>query len=360
MIETFFGTFLLNDLILSVAFVFGGLLLGLIFDRIILAYLKRLAAKTDWEGDDIIIHAVHGLATLWLTLGGIYFGILLLHPAAKVLKPVQHVLLFLLLFSGTVVAARIGAGLAGLYSRRAVGADRSISIFTYIAKLTIYIIGFLVILQSLGVSITPILTALGVGGLAVALALQDTLGNLFAGLSIIAVRKVRVGEYVRLDSGQEGYVADISWRYTEIRQLANNMVLVPNSKLAGAIVTNFSRPDREVGVMIELGVGFDSDLEQVERIAIDVAAEVMREVPGGIPGYQPSIRYSSVADSTIRFSVNLRGGEYVDQYLIKHEFIKRLQRRFRDEGIVIPVPAHTVLFANGKGEGALRTPHDER
>ncbi len=209
----------------------GGFVLGWIFDRIILGYLKRLAAKSAWEGDDIIIHCVHGVATLWLTVGGVYFAILSLHPAPKVLKPTQQVVLFLLLFSATVVAARIGAGLAGLYSRRAVGADRSISIFTYIAKLIIYIIGFLVILQSFGVSITPILTALGVGGLAVALALQDTLGNLFAGLGIIAVRKVRVGEFVRLDSGQEGYIADISWRYTEIRQLANNMILVPNSKL---------------------------------------------------------------------------------------------------------------------------------
>jgi small-conductance mechanosensitive channel len=348
MIETFFGAFPPNTLLLAAGFALGGILLGLIVERVILRYLSRLAARSAWEGDDIIIHAVRGLALLWFTLAGLYFGIVSLHPAPHILKPVQHVLLLLVLFSATVVAARIGSGLAGLYSRRAVGADTSVSIFTYFAKLIIYILGFLIILQSFGISITPLLTALGVGGLAVALALQDTLGNLFAGLGIIAGHKIRVGEFVRLDTGQEGYIADITWRFTEIRQLSNNIVLVPNSKLAAAIVTNYHRPSKDMAVLVNLGVAFDSDLEQVERVTSDVATQVMREVPGGVPEFQPFIRYNDFGDSAIKFSVILRGQEFTDQYLIKHEFIKRLQQRYRQEGIVIPFPIRTLYFAEGE------------
>ena len=94
-------------------------------------------------------------------------------------------------------------------------------------------------LNAVGVSITPIITALGVGGLAMALALQDTLSNLFAGIHILAEHTIRIGDFIRLETGQEGYVEDISWRTTRIRMLPNNMVIVPNSKLAQSVVVNY-------------------------------------------------------------------------------------------------------------------------
>lgn len=346
MIYTFFGDFTFNQALTALLFVAGGIGLGLLVDRVLLGYLRRLAARSAWEGDDVIIHAVHGVAALWFAIGGLYFALVSLAPPPEVLVPAQKVVIFLLLFSATVVLARIGAGLAGLYSRRAVGADRSVSIFVYFAKLLVYIIGFLVILQSFGVSITPILTALGVGGLAVALALQDTLSNLFAGLGIIAVQKVRVGEFIKLDSGQEGYVTDISWRYTEIRQLSNNMILVPNSKLAGAIVTNYHRPEKEMSVVINLGVAYDSDLERVESVTVDVATQIQKEVPGAVPDFTPFVRYNEFGDFSIKFSVIFRVMEFTDQFLLKHEFVKRLKQRYDREGFVIPFPARTLNFQN--------------
>ena len=105
------------------------------------------------------------------------------------------------------------------------------------------------------------LTALGVGGLAVALALQDTLGNLFAGLQIVASKQVRPGDYLLLESGQEGSVTDIAWRYTTLRTQSNNLVVVPNAKLGQSIITNFQLPDQPLSVIIEFGVAYSSDLE---------------------------------------------------------------------------------------------------
>ena len=107
-------------------------------------------------------------------------------------------------------------------------------------------LGALVVLNGLGVSITPMLTAMGVGGLAVALALQEPLANLFAGIVIALARQVRVGDYVKLDNGVEGYVTDFSWWSTRIRMLSNNMVLVPNAKLAQSVVTNFHLPNPDM------------------------------------------------------------------------------------------------------------------
>jgi len=220
----------------------------------------------------------------------------------------------------------------------------STSIFRNITRLVILIIGFLIILQRIGISISPLLTALGVGGLAVALALQDTLSNLFAGIHILVSKQVRPGDFIKLETGEEGYVVDISWRNTTIRMLPNNLVVIPNSKLASSIVTNYYMPEKMLSVLVSVGVSYDSDLEKVEEIVIEVAKEVMQTVPGGIPEYEPFVRYSSFGDFSINFSVIMRAKEYTDQFLIRHEFIKRLHKRFKKEGIEIPFPITTVYL----------------
>ena len=198
-------------------------------------------------------------------------------------------------------------------------------------------IGLLVILAGLRLEITPILTALGVGGLAVALALQDTLANLFAGLYLTVAKHIRIGNYIKLSSGEEGYLVDIDWRASRLRQLSNNTVLVPNAKLSQSIVTNYHLPEHEMAVIVEASVDYASDLNRVELIVTEVARDVMRTVDGGVPAFDPFVRFHTFGDPGVGFSVILRAREFVDQYLIKHEFVKRLHRRFADEGIAIPI-----------------------
>jgi small-conductance mechanosensitive channel len=223
-----------------------------------------------------------------------------------------------------------------------------------VAWTLIAILGLLVILNGLGLSITPMLTALGVGGLAVALALQEPLANFFAGLFITLAGQIRVGDYVKLDSGQEGYVVDFSWRSTRLRMLANNLIVVPNAKLAQAIVINHHLPSQDLAVLVDVGVDYASDLRHVERVAVDIGRSVMRDVTGGVPEFEPFIRYHTFGDSSINFTVILRAQEFVDQYLIKHEFVKRLHARFNDEGIVIPFPIRTIAYREAADAQAQR------
>jgi small-conductance mechanosensitive channel len=213
-------------------------------------------------------------------------------------------------------------------------------------------LGLLVILNGLGLSITPMLTALGVGGLAVALALQEPLANFFAGVFITLAGQIRVGDYIKLDSGQEGYVSDFSWRSTRIRMLANNLVVVPNAKLAQAIVVNHHLPSQDLAVLVEVGVDYASDLGHVERVVMDVGREVMTQVAGGVPEFEPFIRYHTFAESSVNFTVILRAQEFVDQYLIKHEFVKRLHARFQREGIAIPFPIRTLAYREADADMA--------
>ena len=327
-----------------VIYLSAGLLAGVIVEKTVFAYLVGLAKKTRTEADDLILGAFRNMPMLWCFLAGAYFASNSVEVYPRWERLVEHTILVLFLASLTLVGARVAAALVTLYSLKAEGLMASTSILRNLTALAVVICGVLVILDTLGISVTPILTALGVGGLAVALALQDTLSNLFAGIQILASRQVRVGYYIKLASGEEGYVSDIRWRNTVVRALANNAILIPNSKLASAITTNYYMPVKEMSVQVQVGVSYGSDLEKVERVTVEVATEVMKEVTGGVPATQPFIRYHTFADSSINFSVNLRGQEFTDQYLITHEFIKRLQKRYAQEEITTPFPIRRVYL----------------
>ncbi len=208
-------------------------------------------------------------------------------------------------------------------------------------------IGFLVLLDSFGISITPIMASLGIGSLAVALALQPTLENFFSGVQIVVDKPITVGQFVQLDSGEEGYVEKIGWRSTWVRMLANNVVVIPNKILVNSKLLNYDYPGKELAVRLQVGVHYDSDLDHVEEVTIDVAKKTLLEVQGGVHGFSPFIRYHTFDSSSINFTVILRGKEFIDSYLLKHEFIKRLHRRYKEENINIPYPLVTLDWNDG-------------
>lgn len=332
----------MNHFFVSSGLILAGFVCGVIVEKVILARLKRFARRTNWEGDEIIIQSIKGIAILWLGLAGIYFAFVNLPLRPIVSNVMGKVLLVVVLFSATVVLSKIVVGFIGLHGKKTEGGLPSASLFTHITRGVIFAIGLLIILQSLGVSITPLLTALGVGGLAVALALQPTLSNLFAGLQIIISKQLEPGDWIELDSGAKGYVVDINWRNTTIRDLPNNLIIVPNSQLANSVIINFNRPEKQMGVLIEVGVSYESDLAKVENVTVDVAKAVVKEAQGGEPDFEPIVRFHTFSDFSINFTVILRVKEFVNKYLVRHEFVKALHKRYKEEGIEIPFPIRTV------------------
>jgi small-conductance mechanosensitive channel len=293
---------------------------------------------------EVAIAIVQRRLPWWALLVGVWLasGYWPLTPEGRVL--VERAVFVIGAVSVTLGVAAIASRSVETYGTVIAPALPVTSLTRNVAWIIIATLGLLVILNGLGLSITPMLTALGVGGLAVALALQQPLANFFAGLFITLAGQIRIGDYVKLDSGQEGYVVDFSWRSTRLRMLSNNLIIVPNATLAGATVVNHHLPSQELAVLVEVGVDYASDLGHVERVVIEVGREVMREVPGGVAEFEPFIRYHTFADSSVNFTTILRGKEFVDQYLIKHEFVKRLHARFDREGIVIPFPIRTLAY----------------
>ncbi len=340
----------LMTLVLPFTIMVGSLILGYTLRGIIFYRLTKWAQNTKSPVDDIIVAAIREPFIIWCLMGGIYFALEVSQLSPHIVQIAEKALLALGILSVTLATASVSTKLVDLYTPAIETALPVTSLTQNIARIFIFIVGGLTILHNLGVSITPLLASLGVGGLAVALALQDTLSNFFSGFHIIVSRQIKVGDYVKLGSGEEGYITDINWRTTKIRALPNNIVLVPNAKLTQAIITNYDQPDKEIAVLINLGVHYNSDLKEVERITCEVAKEVMQKVQGGVSDFEPFIRYNAFADFSINFTVILRAKEFVDQYLIKHEFIKSLHERYKKEGITIPYPIRAINDSQEKSE----------
>jgi small-conductance mechanosensitive channel len=330
----------------------GAWLLGYLVSVVVVRRLSVRFKSTTTDLDDIILAAVRRHLPLWFFLGGLSAAVHLAPVGERIVSVAGRACAAGFMISLTLVAANLGTAFLGRYARRAGTPNATTSLTQNVLRAVILASGFLLVLANLGVSITPLLTALGVGSLAVALALQPTLSNLFAGMHMALARPLRVGDFIELETGARGHVVDIGWRSTRIRDLPNNLIIVPNARLVEMVVTNYSLPVSELSVPVQLGVSYAADLEHVERVTLEVAREVLREVRGGVPEFETAVRYESFGESSVRFSVILRARQFTDRGLVIHEFVKRLHRRYAAEGIEIPFPQrelHGTLVTLGSG-----------
>ncbi|MCE5190319.1 MAG: mechanosensitive ion channel family protein [Actinomycetia bacterium] len=333
------------DLGVFALYVAAGLAVGWLVDWLVLGGLRSLARTHGWLPWSLTLKGLGHMPVWWFALAGAAFGLQdgTVSPRLSILA--DRTLVMLAGITVTYAAMRIATGFVRNYAVSASGPLPSTSIFINLTRVAVVLLGALIVLNALNISITPVLTALGVGGLAVALALQDTLGNLFAGLQIVASKQVRPGDYLLLETGQEGAVEDIAWRYTTLRTQSNNLVVIPNAKLGQAIVTNFQLPEQPLSVTVEFGVSYASDLGRVEQVALEAAKSVMAELQPEIEDWEPVVRFRGFGESQVQAGVILRVLDYSDQYALKSEFIKRLHARFAEEGIEFPFPQRIVRQA---------------
>ncbi len=330
--------------ILPIAFIVAGFMAGIIGEKVIFKKIEKFVTNKRIAGGNIIFHSLHRMTFIWFVLGGFFWAVLSSPLRPDVISVLQKILTIAFLYSVTLVLARLAAGFVNLLVRRTEGVPTSL--VSNLAKTVVLVLGTLILLQTVGVQITPIVTTLGIGGLAVGLALQDTLANLFSGFYLIISKQVRTGDYVKLDAGQEGYVTDITWRNTTIKEISNNVVIVPNSKLASAIFTNYHLPAKEITLTMNVGVSYDSDLEKVEKVTVEVAKEVMEEIAPKLIANEPYIRFHTFGDFSIDFTLYMRVSEFFDQRIGKHIFIKKLHKRYQEAGITIPFPIREIYVQN--------------
>lgn len=312
---------------------------GIVFGRI-----EKFASRTRSQLDDILLSAMNFPLVLLIFVSGV-FMVERFVPVFTSSELSSYI--FIVLKTTAIIAIilfldKLFNNLIQVYSGRVDILKTSGGVARGFIRIIVVALGALILLDSFGVSITPLLASLGIGSLAVALALQPTLENFFSGIQIVIDKPIKVGQFIKLDSGEEGYVHKVGWRSTWVRMLPNNVVVIPNKVLVNSKLLNYYYPQQELAVLVQVGVHYNSDLKHVEKVTCEVGKEVMKEVQGGVPEFDPFIRYHTFNDFSINFTVILRAKEFVDNYLIKHEFIKRLHERYAREGIVIPYPIRAI------------------
>jgi len=335
-----------------------GLLLGMTLNRVFHRNARRFAAtRAEWFFSLLQSFSIPlmVLASLYAALESLTLPLRFEHLLSKLI----FVLVLLVVFYFPARIAILGLRRLG---QKEPQLERVTQPATFLIKLLFTLVALVILLENFGIHLTAIWTTLGIGSVAVALALQETLSNFFAGLYLLADRPISPGDYVKLDSGQEGYVVRVGWRATSIRPLSYNMVFVPNSVLAKAVITNYSLPDERTGLSIQVGVAYGTDARRVEQILVEIAQQAARPgEAGGISGTSGSRVDGLLADpppsaqlipgfgkSTLDFTLGVQVRRFVDQYAVQSELRKRILERFRKEGIEMPFPTQTVLLESGK------------
>ncbi len=336
---------------IPILFVLGGMGLGLYVDKKLLKRLKVIIKRQTGKGGDLTYNSFKGLTIIWFTLGGCYLASIFL--TFKGVVVVHRALYAVFLLSITLLISRLALGFLQFYSSREGTSTMLTSLFETITKIFILTIGILITLESLNIPLGPILATLGVGSLSLGLALKEPLANLISGISIITSKKIRPQDYIKLQTGEEGYVVDVELKYTVIREIMGNLLVIPNSQLIASSFKNYALPENKMLIPIKVGISYDSDLEKVEAITLKVAKETLAEVAGGEAAYEPFLRYERFDYFSIEFTVYLQIQEFYDHLIITHEFIKRLYKRYQKEGIKIPFPIKNAYVASENSDSIL-------
>lgn len=341
--------------LVPVTFIIAGLVGGILVERIIVRRFQKHGTLTGWKVDWVVAKALKGLPIIWGTLAGVTATILSIPMSATREQFWLQVMLVPFILSLIILVLRLGSNLLDYFNELRGGRIVRVSLLRSLLKATILTLGLLILLQSLGISVTPVLAALGLSGLAVSLALEETLTNAFAGLYIMMSRQTRPGDYVfmKIDDNDhlEGYVADITWRSTTIQLLPTRMdnpeepsiAIVPNSRIASDIVIIHHRPRREREIVVELHLLSVGDLDALERITVETASRAMQQVLGNIPSAPPPVvRYCSFTPTSIKLMVVMYCSRSADAGLIQHEVVKQLYERYQREGILVSISQRTT------------------
>ena len=327
-------------MLLFATLVIASLALGLVLNRIMHYWTRKLA--NTWE--EVVFSLLESLPIPLLFLSSIYVGLEILplpHRFERIGSKLIFALTILVVF---YFPAQVLVVFLRRVGQRNPGMERVTNPSILFIRGLFAILAIIIVLENLGISLTAVWTTLGVGSIAVALALQETLSNLFAGLYLLADRPANLGDYIKLDNGHEGYVVHIGWRSTSIRTLMSNVIFVPNSAMAKAVITNYSRPSLVTAITMPVRVGYGSDPARVEKALLEVTREAAQEgLAGLLLEPPPSVALiPGFGESSLDFSLNLNVRRFEDQYSVQSALRKRILARFAMDGITIPFPTRTI------------------
>ena len=207
-----------------------------------------------------------------------------------------------------------------------------------VVSILLFIMALIAVLKAFNQDIYSLVTALGVGSLAIGLAAQETLSNMFAGLTILIDRQVKPGDRIKLSDGTFGDVLDIGLRSTKVINFEKNVIIIPNKSLVGERMINFSYPTELMRGRVSVGVAYGSDIEKVLAILLEEANKLEEVVQEPAPWSY----FSEFGDSSLNCMVNFYTTRYSSVFDLEGALRISIYKRFNEEGIGIPFPMQTL------------------
>ncbi|MDR0985308.1 MAG: mechanosensitive ion channel family protein [Endomicrobium sp.] len=214
-----------------------------------------------------------------------------------------------------------------------------------VIKLSIVFIEFIFFLDQIGIKVKPILFGMCLTSAPMVLAFQDIFAGFYSGVVIFISKNISKGDYIKLDTGEEGTVLAINWRTTTIRGMSNIVIIIPNTKLSSAIITNFNNNNNsEITGYVSCKVSYDNNLEHVENIAILAAKEIINKYECTVKSYIPIVLFTSFGDYAINFNLLFKVKHIYFKALIQSEILKSVYKKFKDENIKIPIISNNFIL----------------
>ena len=334
-------------------------LVGFVIDRRLKKFRTNLNPDTFLGKYSSLLASFEGSIFTLSILGGIALVLPMIGLPNSINTLAEKVLIVVSLTIVTLITSKLAVKSIQLYSLQNSTTVSLTSLFEYLTKLLIFTIGFLIIIQSIGIQITALITAFGVGSLSIGLAFQNTLSNLISGVNIIISRKIQPGDYIELKDGEQGYVMDVELKYTLIKDIYNNVIVIPNSNVVDASFKNYTLDKADMLLPIKIGVSYDSNLEQVEQVTLNTAKDILTEFSQDkesptekeseeiqeLEDFEPFLRYEKFDYYAITFSVYLKIYDYYDRLLLTHNFIKAIHQNYSQENIELAYPLPDNLMA---------------
>ncbi|MFH1393571.1 MAG: mechanosensitive ion channel family protein [Candidatus Micrarchaeota archaeon] len=310
-----------------------------------LRMLGYLVRRTQTTLDDRIVKAIRPYLPAIAVFTALYLSLRVVFPDSIMFGKFSELDIYIILMLGVVGlllsslanALLLWYGLELRPGKRKVDESQVYPFVRNVIKIAINILFLVFILQRLGFDTTAIITGLGIGGLAVALALQDTLANFFGGLHILIDKPFRQFDYIKVDDNTEGTVQEIGWRTTRLITTGKDEIVVPNSKLAGSTLKNYSTPRDETGVSYTIGVDYNEDIDRVEKIITDVLVKVGKS-NGDLKEDTHWVRFDSYGDFALMFKFGYMVQGYRNQWGVWKEVNRELFYAFRKNEVKMPFP----------------------
>ena len=335
-----------QEILISLAFILGAIVLGRLVRWFAEKILPKLTAKTETQLDDVLVEVLKAPMLFALTLVGFWIGIKRLSMPANVMEMMADAYKFLLVISTTWFISRAVSTFINVVLKEKVNDESSrmdehaLSLIKKVSSFVIWSIGVITALNNAGVDVGALIAGLGIGGVAIALAAQDTAKNIFAGMMILFDRPFKIGELITID-GTTGYVEDMGIRSTKLRTYSGQLVVIPNYKTADSNLTNITRePSRRIE--LNVGLTYSTTPEQMRQ-----AMDILRKLPSSVTGIEEKVKvyFTSFGD----FSLNITCWYYIkkDSDLFETQSAVNLHvlDEFNAHGLDFAFPTQT-LYVN--------------